>query len=403
VNDYAALLSQFGPTEEDKAAARQQAIMRAGMGILAASGPSRLPQNLGGILAQGGMQGMDAYNADLKRLTDEKKSNALMAAQLGKIQQEKAQQQRIEQYAQSLPEPERARFMVDPAAYIRATAPKPQEPYTLTPGAERRGPNNELLAQVPTRPPAPPEQSQIAKLMDEQKKFPPGSPQWKIYEAAIQRQTAPAASTANMVAVVGANGQPEYVPESEAKGRRPWNPRNSGQLPPSALKMQNDLLEEIGIAGSIKSDLAALSGQMATGDVTVGPVRNLVNAARNATGFSNEESQNYNTLRTTLERLRNDSLRLNKGVQTEGDAQRVWAELMGSLNDPAVVQKRLQEIQAINERAATLKRMQIDSIRANFGMEGMDVQQFAKPPAAIGKPYGGPDRRKPQQGFRIIP
>jgi hypothetical protein len=151
MNDYAALLAQFGPSEEDKAAARQQAIMRAGMGILAASGPSRLPQNLGGILAQGGMQGMDAYNADLKRLTDEKKSNALMAAQLGKIQQDRAQQQRIEQFAQSLPEADRARFMVDPAAYIRATAPKPQEPYTLPPGGIRFGPDGKIIAQAPTR------------------------------------------------------------------------------------------------------------------------------------------------------------------------------------------------------------------------------------------------------------
>lgn len=87
MNDYAALLAQLGPSAEDKAAARQQAIMRAGMGILAASGPSRLPQGLGGILAQGGMQGMDTYNTDLQRLTGERRTQALMAKGLAEEQQ----------------------------------------------------------------------------------------------------------------------------------------------------------------------------------------------------------------------------------------------------------------------------------------------------------------------------
>lgn len=151
MNDYAALLAQLGPSAEDKAAARQQAIMRAGMGILAASGPSRLPQGLGGILAQGGMQGMDAYNTDLKRLTDERKTNALMAVQLGKIQKEGEQQKNVETFAQTLPAAERQRFLIDPSAYLKATAPKPQEPFTLSPGGIRFGPDGKILAQAPAR------------------------------------------------------------------------------------------------------------------------------------------------------------------------------------------------------------------------------------------------------------
>ena len=62
--DYSLLLSQYEPTAEDQAAAKKQAFMRAGLGILAANKPGN---NLAGILAQGGLQGLDGYQADLKQ------------------------------------------------------------------------------------------------------------------------------------------------------------------------------------------------------------------------------------------------------------------------------------------------------------------------------------------------
>lgn len=186
------------------------------------------------------------------------------------------------------------------------------------------------------------------------------------------------------IAVMGPDGKPVYVSADQAVGRQPFNQKQGGgQLPTQALKMQNELLDEIGIAGNIRSDIGALDGQLATGALNIGPVTNAINAARNFTGRSNNESQNYNTFKTTLERLRNDSLRLNKGVQTEGDAQRAWNELMGNTNDPAVVRKRLQEIQNINERGATLKRMQIDQIRSNYGVDPLDTKDFSNQGTAV--------------------
>lgn len=64
--DYSLLLSQYEPTAEDQAAAKKQAFMRAGLGILAANKPG-IGNNLAGILAQGGLQGLDGYQADLKQ------------------------------------------------------------------------------------------------------------------------------------------------------------------------------------------------------------------------------------------------------------------------------------------------------------------------------------------------
>lgn len=87
-DDYSLLLKQFGPTEEDKAAAQKMAFMRAGLGILAANAPSPTPKSTLGILAQGGAAGLDGYANDLKQRTDERKSNSLLAMQAAKIKRE---------------------------------------------------------------------------------------------------------------------------------------------------------------------------------------------------------------------------------------------------------------------------------------------------------------------------
>lgn len=194
----------------------------------------------------------------------------------------------------------------------------------------------------------------------------------------------------NPVAVIDPKtNRPILVSPDKAVGMQPYNPKQGGQLSPTALREQNELLSEIGIAGNIRSDLNALDQQLMTGKLDFGPISNKLNAVRNYVGMSNEGSQNYNSAVTTLERLRNDSLRLNKGVQTEGDAQRAWNELMGSLNDPAVVSKRLKEIQSINERAARLKGMQIDTIRANYGLDPMDTTKFTGQAPVVGQPPAG--------------
>jgi hypothetical protein len=199
------------------------------------------------------------------------------------------------------------------------------------------------------------------------------------------------------VKVKGKDGRPQFVTPEQAIGMEAWSERSGGQLPPAILKEQNELIEGIGIAESLKADLTALDGQLSSGELNVGPVSNLWNSARNATGFSNQESVNFNSFKTTLERMRNDSLRLNKGVQTEGDAQRVWNELMGNINDPQVVRQRLGEIQRINQRAADLKRVQIAQLRQNFNVGDLDAPALSNQPAVVGgQQYAGPERRKAQ-------
>jgi hypothetical protein len=54
--------------------------------------------------------------------------------------------------------------------------------------------------------------------------------------------------------------------------------------------------------------------------------------------------------------MRNDSLRLNKGAQTEGDAVRAWDEIAANPNDTEVIKSRLKEIQDLNRMAVEEKQ-----------------------------------------------
>ena len=154
-------------------------------------------------------------------------------------------------------------------------------------------------------------------------------------------------------------------------------------MPAAALKMQQEGLDAIGTASSINADLGAIEKQIQDKKLDFGPISNLKNTARNASGFSSEESRNFASFKSNLEKLRNDSLRLNKGVQTDGDAQRAWNELFQNINDTEVVKQRLAEIKRINERAVELRKLDIDNVRINYGHDPMDTSAYAKQPAAL--------------------
>lgn len=203
-------------------------------------------------------------------------------------------------------------------------------------------------------------------------------------------------------------------------------------MPASAIKEQNTLTEELGLAQNIKSDLGSFITQLDNGALKLGPLENLLNRGRNYAGQSTQESRNLASFQSSMEKMRNDSLRLNKGVQTEGDAVRAWNELFANINDPALVKQRLQEIQTINSRAADLKRVQIDQLRQNFGQEPMDYgalpsgtayqgglqppplagsdstpttpasEQMLAPPAGAGMFKDGQTATNPQTGKKIV-
>jgi len=181
-----------------------------------------------------------------------------------------------------------------------------------------------------------------------------------------------------------------YRDSSESGSPKP--PR----LPVQAVKAQNEGLETIGALSGINADLSGVEKQIDSGQLKLGPVNNLVSKAKNFVGMSDETSRNFASFKSTLEKQRNDSLRLNKGVQTEGDAVRAWNELFQNINDPQLVKQRLGEIQKINSRGADLQKLNVDQIRANYGAEPLDYSNYQNRPAAIGggQAQGG--------GFKIL-
>lgn len=166
---------------------------------------------------------------------------------------------------------------------------------------------------------------------------------------------------------------------NDLQGLKPNKP-----LPTQALKLQNEALEDLGLSSAIQSDLDSLDKQIEKGKLDLGPLTNLGSRTLNYAGMSTENSRNFSSFKSTLEKLRNDSLRLNKGVQTEGDAKRIWNELIANINDPDLVQQRLKEISAVNKRGANLKKLQVDQIRANYGAEPLDYSQFENTESALG-------------------
>lgn len=211
----------------------------------------------------------------------------------------------------------------------------------------------------------------------------------------VQARTQETIDNRNVTVVVNPDGTFKYVLKRDAPGQPAppppgAMPLDKKPLPAAALKMQQEELDAIGTASSINADLAQFQQQIDDGRLQLGVFDNMINRTRNALSQSNEQSNNLASFETTMERLRNESLRLNKGVQTEGDAIRAWNELFQNINDQKWVRKRLEEIQKINARAVELRKMNIDQIRANYGHGPLDTSGYTGVSAAVGGGGGDP-------------
>lgn len=158
---------------------------------------------------------------------------------------------------------------------------------------------------------------------------------------------------------------------------------NPGRSGPELTRFQERQLEEyygdLASIDAIDGELGRFDGMIASGELDLGPLENFAGGVRNAVGMSSQNSRNMAEFRSTLERIRNDSLRLNKGVQTEGDAQRAWNELVTNINDPAVVRQQLARIQALNARARTFRQQRISALEG--GGPGGQPAPAAQSPA----------------------
>jgi len=161
--------------------------------------------------------------------------------------------------------------------------------------------------------------------------------------------------------------QGKYVEISRAPRWQPKAGVEQRPIPATILKQQDELLGQIGTAATTNAQLDKFSRQIAEGKLNLGLVANAMSGTQNYLGLSSDQSRNFASFKAMMEKMRNDSLRLNSGVQTEGDSQRAWNELLANINDPQVVLQRLTEIKNLNTRAIDERRERIDAMRDNYG------------------------------------
>lgn len=157
-----------------------------------------------------------------------------------------------------------------------------------------------------------------------------------------------------------------------------------GALPATVQKLDSDDLNVIGTASQMNSRLNPYVNDLESRKLDLGPVRNIFMQGQNALGMSSPQSREFATFRSDLEKMRNDSLRLNKGVQTEGDAQRAWNELFSNLNDEKLVAQRLRQIQSYNEQAIRFHQANVNQRRAQYGVAPPNYGELMAKPAQAG-------------------
>ncbi|MEB0197912.1 hypothetical protein QN415_11915 [Pseudomonas sp. 5S4] len=175
------------------------------------------------------------------------------------------------------------------------------------------------------------------------------------------------------------------------------NTNKAGNLPVGLQKLEDGDIDAVSNVQSINTQMGNILGQIDDGSLVLGPLENRKNAARNSSGISTPQSANYASFMSSLEKIRNDSLRLNKGPQTEGDANRAWNELLTNVNDPKVVKQRLGEIQAMNNKAAQVRLGMINSRRKNQGVGPLNIDDI------LGAPQQASQSAQPQQTSTPVP
>ena len=140
-----------------------------------------------------------------------------------------------------------------------------------------------------------------------------------------------------------------------------------------AVRDELEDITDIREIDSINSRLESVRDDIASGDLEVGAVEDSLNFIRNFTGFTlGDEGMRRVIARNKYERFIqkyvNDSLRLNKGVQTDQDAIRAIRELKAA-RDIRAVEAALSALAEVNRRAQAIRRARVQDRRALYGMK----------------------------------
>lgn len=168
--------------------------------------------------------------------------------------------------------------------------------------------------------------------------------------------------------------------------------RGGGSEKPIPVGALNKLLEvEEALGGTnVLGDIIAKNQQrLKNGSLNVGPAASFVGRIRTGLGMAGANDVNLSELNADKTKIVNESLRLNKGVQTEGDAQRAGEELMAA-NDEATLMRAFDRLSQINARGVELQRNKQNIINSNYGRQSDEDTLGYRPSAAAARAPGLP-------------
>ena len=122
-------------------------------------------------------------------------------------------------------------------------------------------------------------------------------------------------------------------------------------MPAAMIKAEEEDYDAGQAAINLANDSQKYLNSIAKGTIKFGPITSLSIKAQSAFGSSNPDVVARNDFERFKTTLINESLRLNKGTQTEGDAVRAAKELQGA-ESAADAGKAIQTLRDINARRA---------------------------------------------------
>lgn len=185
---------------------------------------------------------------------------------------------------------------------------------------------------------------------------------------------------AGAVAYTSEDGTPKIVSKPQAASGGGEKP-----IPVGALNKVLEAQDALGATQVISDIISKHAQRIKDNSLPFGPLAAAQAKARTFANMGTEADANFNEWEADKTKIVNESLRLNKGVQTEGDAQRAVKELMGA-NDRATAARALRRLADLNNRAVQLQRQKMQTIYSNYGRSpnGESAQQPQRPAASGG-------------------
>jgi hypothetical protein len=138
-------------------------------------------------------------------------------------------------------------------------------------------------------------------------------------------------------------------------------------LPAGALKMEGENITAAYESANLASQVDSQIKSLINSKINFSPVKNVQLATASALGSTDPEVLAYNDFQQFKTKLVNDTLRLNKGTQTEGDAVRAANELTNARSTQDDI-RSLQKIRDINAKAVAMQNQIVASRRRAGGL-----------------------------------